>query len=165
MAEKQNPITIPTGHSLGEFASYPAATEFVNKLIEGDFTASKISIIGSDLKLVERVRGRLGYGRVALGGALTGIWIGLLLAILFGAGIEVTADNQINYVPERFIAALVIGIGIGMLLNILRFAFNKSRRNFVSAPVSVAQSYQVVVPNEDADAARESLAKVNRELA
>jgi hypothetical protein len=162
MAEKQHPISIPTGHSLGEFANYQAATDFVNKLIEGDFAAAKISIIGSDIRLVERVRGRLGYGRVALGGALTGIWIGLLLAILFGAGIEVTPDNQINYVPERFIAAVVIGIGMGMLINILRFSFSKNRRNFVSAPVSVAQSYQVVVPNELADAAREALAKVNR---
>jgi hypothetical protein len=163
MADKQHPISIPTGHSLGEFSSYKEATDFVNRLIEGEFAAAKISIIGSDLKLVERVRGRLGYGRVALGGALTGIWIGLLLAILFGAGIEVTADNQINYVPERFIAALVIGIGVGMLINILRFSFSKNKRNFVSAPVSVAQSYQVVVPNEAADAAREALAKAKRE--
>jgi hypothetical protein len=163
MAEKQHPVSIPGGHSMGEFASYQLATEFVNKLIDGDFTAAKISIVGSDLKLVERVRGRLGYGRIALGGALTGIWIGLLIAILFGAGIEVTADNQINYVPEQFIAALVIGIGIGMLINILRFSFSKNRRNFVSAPISVAQNYQVIVPNEDADAAREALAKAGRE--
>jgi len=163
MTEKQHPMSIPGGHSMGDFSSYQAATDFVNKLIEGEFAASKISIVGSDLKLVERVRGRLGYGRIALGGALTGIWIGLLLAILLGAGIEVTADNQINYVPEQFISALVIGIGIGMLINILRFSFNKNRRNFVSAPVTVAQSYQVLVPNEAAEAAREALAKVNRE--
>jgi hypothetical protein len=162
MADKQHPVSIPSGQSMGEFASYEAATAFVNKLIEGEFAASKISIVGSDLKLVERVRGRLGYGRVALGGALTGIWIGLLLAILLGAGIEVTADNQINYVPEEFIATLVIGVGIGMLINILRFSLSKNRRNFVSAPISVAQSYQVIVPNEAADAAREALARSNR---
>jgi hypothetical protein len=159
MAEKLNPISMPSGQVLAEFANYEDAVSYVNRLVEGDFPAAQIAIIGSNLSSVERVRGRLGYGRVALGGALTGVWIGLLFAILFGAGIEVGAEGQINYAPEQFLAAVAIGIGLGMMLNILRHALNKKRRNFVSAPVMVAETYRVQVPEAEAARAQAALLK------
>jgi hypothetical protein len=159
MAEKLNPISVPSGIVLAEFSNYEDAVSYVNRLVEGDFPAAKISIVGSNLRSVERVRGRLGYGRVALGGALTGVWIGLLVAILFGAGIEVGADGQVSYAPEQFLAAVAIGIGLGMMLNILRHALNKKRRNFVSAPVMVAENYRVQVPEPEAATAQAALLK------
>jgi len=159
MADKQNPISVPSGQVLAEFSKYEDAVAYVNRLVDGDFPAAQIAIIGSNLRSVERVRGRLGYGRVALGGALTGVWIGLLVAILFGAGIEVGPEGQVNYAPEQFLAAVAIGIGLGMMLNILRHALNKKRRNFVSAPVMVAESYSVQVPEVEVTRAQAALRK------
>ena len=75
---KQVGPTVPKGHVLGEFTNYQEATAMVDRLLQGDFKATDVSIVGHDPVLVERIRSRLGYGRVAASGALTGFWIGLI---------------------------------------------------------------------------------------
>ncbi|MDG2496639.1 MAG: hypothetical protein P8M68_00440 [Aquiluna sp.] len=149
--------SIPKGHSLGEFRTHGEATEFVNRLVAGEFKANKISIIGHDLVLVESVRTRLGYGRVALSGAITGFWLGLIFALLVGAGIETSADGSISYAPQEFIAVLVMAAGGGMLLNILRFVATKNKRGFISSQMPVAARYEVIVPEQDVVEARKAL--------
>ena len=148
--KKSTALSIPRGHSLGEFRTHAEATEFVNKLVAGDFSANKVSILGHDLVLVERVRSRLGYGRVAASGALTGFWLGLIFALLIGAGFDVGADGEVNYAPQEFLAVVVIAAGVGMLVNILRFLASKNKRGFLSSQMPVASRYEVIVPEEDA---------------
>ena len=142
---------------VGQYRNYADAAAVVERLIEGEFPAGQIAIVGSDVKLVERVRSRLGYGRVAYSGAITGIWMGLIFAILIGAGVEVSATGEVAYNASEFMAAIVIGAGIGMLFNILRFSFTKNRRGFISMAQSVASSYEVVVPESEAAAATKAL--------
>lgn len=149
---KAGPV-IPMGHSLGEFSSYQQASQIVEKLIAGDFTPSKISIIGKDPVLVERVRSRLGYGRVALSGAITGLWLGILIALLAGVGIETTPEGELNYIPQEFGAVVLVAAGLGMFINILRFSFSKTKRGFLSTQMPIASRYQVLVPEADAPAA------------
>lgn len=149
---KAGPV-IPMGHSLGEFSSYQQASQIVEKLIAGDFTPSKISIIGKDPVLVERVRSRLGYGRVALSGAITGLWLGILIALLAGVGIETTPEGELNYIPQEFGAVVLVAAGLGMFINILRFSFSKTKRGFLSTQMPIASRYQVIVPEADAPAA------------
>jgi len=148
--KKSTSLSIPRGHSLGEFRTHAEATEFVNKLVAGDFSANKVSILGHELVLVERVRSRLGYGRVAASGALTGFWLGLIFALLIGAGFEVGADGEVTYAPQEFMAVVVIAAGVGMLVNILRFLASKNKRGFLSSQMPVAARYEVIVPEEDA---------------
>jgi hypothetical protein len=38
-------------------------------------------------------------------------------------------------------------------VNILRFAFSKSKRGFLSSQMPIASRYQVIVPDEDAQQA------------
>ena len=135
---------------MGEFRNYLDATDLVNKLVMGDFPATKISIVGHDPVLVERVRSRLGYGRVALSGALTGFWLGLIFAVLLGVGFTQTPDGEISYQPQQFAAALIVAAGIGMLVNILRFGLAKQKRGYLSTQMPVATRYEVIVPAEDA---------------
>lgn len=142
---------------MGEFSNYQEASALVDRLVSGDFAPAKISIVGSDLKLVERIRGRLGYGRVALSGAMMGFWLGLLFAVLIGAGIQVGPDGAINYLPDQFFSVVVIGAGIGMLISILRFALARNKRSFLSSQMPVAQRYEVIVPEEDAAKAQQIL--------
>lgn len=142
--------SVPTGHALGEFSSYQEASDLVDRLIIGDFTASKISIIGKDPVLVERVRSRLGYGRVALSGAVTGLWLGILVALLAGSGVTTGADGQLEFIPQDFGAVAIVGAGLGMFVNILRFALSKTKRGFLSSQMPIASRYQVIVPDEDA---------------
>ena len=145
--------SVPKGHSLGEFPNYQDATQLVERLIAGDFAPNKISIIGHDPVLVERVRSRLGYGRVALSGALTGFWIGLIFALLLGTGIEVSPEGGVNYLPQQFFSVLVVGAGLGMLFQVIRFSVTKNKRGFLSSQMPIATRYEVIVPDEDALAA------------
>ncbi len=140
----------PRGHSLGEFPNYQDATQLVERLIAGDFAPNKISIIGHDPVLVERVRSRLGYGRVALSGAVTGFWIGLIFALLLGTGIEVTPEGGVNYLPQQFFSVLVVGAGLGMLFQVIRFSATKNKRSFLSSQMPIATRYEVIVPDADA---------------
>lgn len=169
--QKNNPLqhrhgpTVPTGYVVGQYRNYTDAAAVVERLIEGDFPAAQIAIVGSDVKLVERVRGRLGYGRVAYSGAITGIWMGLIFAILIGAGVEISATGEVAYNPSEFMAAVVIGAGIGMLFNILRFSFTRNRRGFISMAQSVASNYEVVVPESEAPQATKALSKTPAQAA
>jgi hypothetical protein len=157
-SKKNNaPLSIPRGHSLGEFRTHTEATEFVNRLVAGDFKANKVTILGHDLVMVEKVRSRLGYGRVAAAGAITGFWLGLIFALLIGAGFDVGVDGGTNYVPQEFLAVVVIAAGVGMLVNILRFLASKNKRGFLSSQMPVASRYEVIVPEEDAAKAMQNI--------
>lgn len=150
---------IPRGHVLGEFRDYASASELVNKLVQNDFPASRVSIIGYDPVLVERVRSKLGYGRVALSGALTGFWLGLLFALLLGIGFTQGEDGALGYQPQQFAAVLILAAGAGMLINILRFSLAKNKRSFLSTQSPVATRYEVLVPDQDASLALKALTK------
>ena len=147
--------TIPKGFVIGEFTNYLDASAMVERLIEGEFKPQDVAIIGHDPVLVEQVRARLGYGRVALSGLMTGFWIGLIFAILIGAGITVSPEGEIAYNPQQFLAVLVVATGIGMLFNILRFSFARNKRGFLSSQLPIASRYEVIVPEAEAAKAQQ----------
>lgn len=140
------------GLSLAQFTNYREAVSFVEKMIENGFPARFVSIVGTDLRSVETVKGKLGYGRVSLSGALTGSWLGMFFGLIFGAaGSEQVLISNVG-------AGIVIGAGIGMLVNIIRFGMTKNKRGFISAQAVVAKKYEVMVPKEQAQLAKKSIA-------
>jgi len=152
MSRKQNTASIPEGQTLATFADYKLAVTYVESMIENDFPARLVSIIGTDLKSVESIKGKLGYGRVALSGALTGSWLGMFFGLVFGAtGAEAILLTNIT-------AGVVIGAGIGMLINVIRFSLTKNRRGFISGQMVVAKKYEVVVPKEQLQLAKKAVA-------
>ena len=58
--------------SLGTFEKYEQAQRAVDYLSDHEFPVENCMIVGTDLKQVERVTGRLTRGRVAGAGALSG---------------------------------------------------------------------------------------------
>jgi hypothetical protein len=154
MSPKQNAASIPEGRTLATFADYKLAVTYVESMIENDFPARLVSIIGTDLKSVESIKGKLGYGRVALSGALTGSWLGMFFGLIFGAsgtGAEAVLLTNVT-------AGVVIGAGIGMLINVIRFSLTKNRRGFISGQMVVAKKYEVVVPKEQLQLAKKAVA-------
>jgi hypothetical protein len=141
MSPRNQPASIPEGEVLAQFSNYREAVKTVEQLVENGFPPSLISIIGSDLKTVEVLKGKLGYGRVALSGAVTGSWIGLFFGLLFGA---TSAAEQV--VITNLMAGIVIGAGVGMLINVIRFSMTKNKRSFISGQSVVAKKYDLVVP-------------------
>jgi hypothetical protein len=146
-------FSVPEGEAVASFENYAAAVDCVDQLIRHDFPAPMVAIVGTDLRSVERVRGKLSYGTLAFRGLVTGSWLGLLVSMFVTTGsVGLTTG-----------AAIVIGAGVGMLVNILRFSLSRNRHEFSSSTAVIASKYEVLVPHPlaqpDTDAIAEHLAK------
>lgn len=131
--------TLPRGDVLGTYETYPEAQSVVDVLARREFPVKQLSIIGSDLKTVERVTGKLTYGRAAGAGAASGAWFGLFFGlILFMFSGE---PGSLLFVG----AALLIGAGFGMIFGIVSYTMNRRRRDFTSVHQVLAGSYQIIV--------------------
>ena len=71
------------------------------------------TIVGTDLRLVERITGRLTWGKVIWTGALSGLWFGLFMGVLFALW---TANDALLVV----LVGLVMGVFFGIILNVVR---------------------------------------------
>lgn len=131
--------SIPKGDVLGTYETYLEAQAVVDRLSKADFDVSKLAIVGNDLKTVERVTGKLTYGRAALAGAASGAWLGLFL------GLVLTVFSPPS--PQLFGlvgAALLIGAGFGMIFGVVTYAINRRRRDFTSTHQVLASNYQII---------------------
>jgi hypothetical protein len=150
MSPKQNGEFVQDGASLASFSDYKQAVSYVETLIENDFPAKLVSIIGTDLKTVETIKAKLGYGRVSMSGAVTGSWLGMFFGLIFG----VTGTEQL--LLNNVLAGIIIGAGIGMLINIVRYSVTKNRRGFISAQAVIAKKYEVIVPTAQVELAKKA---------
>jgi hypothetical protein len=130
---------LPRGEVLATYSTYADAQSAVDTLAKADFPVKQLAIVGNDLKSVERVTGKLTYGRVALAGAASGAWLGIFFGILFFL-FSPTGSS----LPFVF-AALIMGAGFGMLLGIASYAINRRRRDFTSTMQVIATNYQIIV--------------------
>ena len=146
----QQPV-IPQGEVVADFKQYPDAVAFVQNLVRNDFPAGQIAIVGSDLRTVERIRAKLSYNRLAIAGATTGAWVGLAYALIFG-GLNYTDQTS---VLSGGISSVVVGAGLGILFNVVRFSLSRNKRNYISQSSVIANKYQVQVPTTLVDKARE----------
>ena len=146
--------TLPTGDAVATFSTYQEAQAAVDKLADTEgFPVQTTSIVGSDMKSVERVTGRLSWGRAAAGGAATGLWFGLLLGLVT----TLFTPASSNYGAGYLIGAVLLGAAFGMGFGLISYALTRNRRDFSSVMQVVASSYSVVVAPEVANRARNIL--------
>lgn len=143
---------IPQGEIVSTYDRYEDAKHAVDVLARASFPVQRISIVGNDVRSVERVTGRLSYGRVALMGALSGAYLGLFLGLLL---FIFQPDNAAIF--GVFISAVVIGAGFGMLFGVLSYAMNRNRRDFSSVMQMVATRYDLITEPELVHEARRLL--------
>ena len=67
--------TPPTGFAVAAYPTYAQAQAAVEYLAKNEFAVEDVTIVGSDLQLVERVTGRLTRNKVAAAGAASGAWM------------------------------------------------------------------------------------------
>jgi len=142
--------TPPRGDSIARYATYLEAQRAVDHLSDNQFPVQMVTIVGTGLRMVERVTGRLTYPRVALAGAASGAYFGLfvgLLLTLFGTG-----------TGGAFLGAVLVGAAFGMLFGLISYALSRGRRDFTSTSQIVAGEYEVLCLPEQAGAARQLLA-------
>ena len=148
---------VPTGETIGSYTSYLDAQKAVDYLADEKFPVRHVSIVGNDLKMVERVTGKLSYPRVALTGAMTGAWFGLFIGVMlsfFDSGSN-TGAPYINV-----FTAMLLGAALWMLFAIIGYAAQRGKRDFTSTNQVLATSYDVIVTADVAMDARRLLAQL-----
>jgi hypothetical protein len=126
-------------NTVAKFGSYEEAQRAVDRLSDDGFPVEQLDIVGSDLRLVERVTGRLTKACAAGAGALSGMWIGLMIGILLGL-----------FAPGHaaWLAVVAAGIGLGALWG-AAFGFaahlaTRGKRDFSSVRRLAAVHYDVI---------------------
>ncbi len=138
------PSALTQGEVVATFGEYLDAVHYVERLLASDFPPNAIAIVGNNLKSVERVRGRLSTARVALGGASTGLTVGLIFGLITTPA--VSATDALAVTALALVQPMIIGAGLGMLLNVVRFSMARNKRGFISASLVMAKEYEVQVP-------------------
>jgi len=138
-------------NGVASFTSYEQAQAAVDRLSDDGFPVEHLDIVGSDLRLVERVTGRLTKGRAATAGLASGAWFGLMIGLVIG--LFTTDANWIGVV----LGGIVIGAVWGALFGYAGHAATRGRRDFSSTKALVAMKYDVIARDGQADAAKEGL--------
>lgn len=139
-------------HTVAGYSTYPEAQRAVDYLSDHRFPVEHVAIVGSDLRLVEAVTGRLTNARAALGGAATGAWFGLLIGLL--VGFFTAGPAWIGLI----IGGILIGAFWGAVFGFFAHLATGGRRDFSSRSALAASRYDVTVDEQYAAQARELLA-------
>jgi hypothetical protein len=145
--------TPPSGEEVATYPTYLEAQYAVDYLADNDFPVRLVTIVGTDLRMVERITGRLTYARVAGAGALSGAWFGLFVGLL----LSLFAANPTFVV---ILPAMLIGAAFGLLFGVVTYAATGGKRDFTSASQVVASSYSVLCQGPEAIRARQMLANL-----
>ena len=145
------PLRLEFPQSLAVYDDYAAAQKSVDFLSDNHFPVEQCMIVGTDLKRIERITGRLTTGRVAAGGALSGIWLGLFVGLVFTL---FTNDNGI----VTILSTVAFGAAFGVVWALVGYAATRGQRDFSSVTQVVATRYEVLVEHKVAARARELLA-------
>lgn len=144
--------------SLGVYEQYVEAQHAVDYLADQDFPVQNVEIVGTELRSVERVTGRLTRGKLALAGVLSGFWIGLFVGIAFSL---FSNQNQLGFLFTTPLLGALFGLAWSQLG--YSTATRRGSRDFASLNQIVATKYEVLVEHSHAARAQELLATIPRE--
>jgi hypothetical protein len=144
-------LTLEYPLSLGVYEKYEQAQHAVDFLSDNEFPVQNCLIVGTDLKQVERVTGRLTNGKVAAGGLLSGLWMGLFVGLvvsLFGKGGTFAI----------IVSTMLFGAVFGLVWAMAGYLATRGQRDFTSVTRVVATRYEVLVEHKYAEQGRQILA-------
>ncbi|OLT28466.1 hypothetical protein BJF82_02920 [Kytococcus sp. CUA-901] len=144
MLELKNPRSVAT------YDDYAEAQGAVDHLSDKGFPVDQLAIVGSDLRQVERVTGRLSWGRVLLGGLLSGLWLGAFVGLIM----SLFSDDGFWAILAT---TLLAGAFFGAVWAALGYAMTRGRRDFTSVTAVVATSYEILAESAQVASARELL--------
>jgi hypothetical protein len=145
--------------SLGVYDEYARAQHVVDFLSDQGFPVQNVEIVGTELRSIERVTGRLTRGKIAAAGALSGLWIGLFVGIAFSLFSD---RNQFGFLLTTPLLGAVFGLAWSQLG--YSTATRRGTRDFASVNQIVATKYEVLVEHNHAANAHELLAAMPRQV-
>jgi hypothetical protein len=144
----------PTGLTIGTYDTYREAQRAVDYLSDEKFPVEHTTIVGNNLRQVEKITGRLTWGRALTAGLASGAWFGLFVGVLLGI-----------FAPDGgWLAALLTGLVLGglfgMAFGAIGYGQLRGSRDFTSRTAVVATTYDVLCDFKFAEEARNHLAKL-----
>lgn len=146
--------TPPTGWPIGSYPAYADAQRAVDYLSDEEFAVQDVTIVGVDLMQVERVTGRLTWGRVLAAGAFSGAWLGLFVGLL----LSVFSNGGLL---GPLLLGLFSGIVFGVISGALTYGATQGQRDFSSTMQLVAGRYDVLCEPRSAEQARDMLSRLS----
>ncbi len=146
---------IPRGQVVGTYDTYLEAQRAVDFLSDEQFPVQHVSIVGSELKMVENVLGRLTRARAAAAGAASGAWFGLFVGVLLSLFASKNG-NSFGLIAS----ALVYGAVFGAIFGFVGHTMTRGQRDFTSRSAIKASSYQLHCTWAEAEKAREVLTRL-----
>ena len=148
-------VSMPLGGvQVGSYDTYEQAQAAVDFLSDEKFAVENVTIIGTDLRMVEKVTGRLTSGRAIAAGAAAGAWWGLFVGLMLGIFSPDGADWIVSV-----LTGLLIGLVFGALFGWMGYRTTQGRRDFTSTSTITAGRYDVMCNPAHAEDARARLAR------
>jgi hypothetical protein len=148
-------VSMPLGGvQVGSYDSYEQAQAAVDYLSDEKFPVENVTIIGTDLRMIEKVTGRLTWGRAIGAGAAGGAWWGLFVGLLLG----IFSSSGSSWIGS-VVSGLLIGLVFGAVFGAISYGATQGRRDFTSTNKIVASRYDVMCAPAHAEEARAQLAR------
>jgi len=152
----QQPLSaFPSGVPIGTYPTYARAQEAVDYLSDNQFPVQNVTIVGTDLRLIEQVTGRLTRATVVRAAATTGAIWGLFI----GSVVSLFGGDATSFLIVGLVT-LLIGAGFGAISGFLAYAATGGKRDFTSRSGVVATSYEVLCEARVAEDARNLLGRL-----
>lgn len=145
----------PSGVPVASYDTYVEAQRAVDYLAGEGFPVEQTTIVGNDLRKVEKVTGRLNLLRAMGTGLASGAWFGLFVGLLLG----LLAPAGRGWVVS-VLTGLVLGAWFGATFGAIGYTQLRGRRDFTSSTAVVATTYDVLCEVAYAEDARQHLARL-----
>ena len=136
--------------SLGVYNTYQEVQSVVDTLADNQFPVQSTLIVGTDLKLMERVTGRKTWPRVIGQGVLSGLWMGLFLGLL----LMLLNPGNLMIV----LTSVLMGMVFFTVWSVIGYATTGGKRDFTSMTSTIPMQYELLVEHKHAAQARQILA-------
>jgi hypothetical protein len=147
----QSPLKLEFPQSLATYDDYTAAQKTVDFLSDKEFPVENCMIVGTELKQIERITGRLTWSKVALAGVLSGAWLGVFVGLIM----SLFGNENFLFI---LLSTVLLGVVFGLIWSLIGYAATRGTRDFSSVKVIVPTKYEVLVEHKVAGRARELLA-------
>ena len=154
-AAAQKLMSLDYPMSLGVHDTYASAQKVVDYLSDHEFPVENVLIVGTDLKQLERVTGRLTRGRILLGGVLSGAWLGLLIGMIFAL------FDTSGFAWTSVLMTVVFGAVFGAIWAFVGYSLTGGQRDFTSVTQVVATKYEVLTEHKHAARGRELITQMD----
>jgi hypothetical protein len=141
--------------SLGSYTTYAEAQHVVDYLADHDFEVETTQIIGSDLRMVEQITGKLTWPRAVLSGVAGGAWFGVFVGLLLNILTTATFWRAMSF-------GVSWGVIFGGVFAAAGYGLTAGRRDFTSRSATMPSRFEVLVATAHSGHARTVLAGLSR---